>query len=107
MIQPDVARVGGITETMRIAAYCYAHRKPCVPHHFSTGILGAASIHVNASIPNSLFQETPAPGEGSILNTDLVTPGVQLDADGNIVIPKAPGLGIELNRDIFDKYRVE
>jgi L-alanine-DL-glutamate epimerase-like enolase superfamily enzyme len=78
-----------------------------VPHHFSTGILGAASIHVNAAIPNSLFQETTAPGEGSILNTDLVYPAVQLDENGNIVIPKAPGLGIELNKDVFDKYRVE
>lgn len=107
VVQPDVARVGGITETMRIAAYCYAHRKPCVPHHFSTGILGAASVHVNASIPNSLFQETPAPGEGSILNTDLITPAVQLDEDGCIVIPKGPGLGIELNKDVFDRYRVE
>jgi L-rhamnonate dehydratase len=107
VLQPDVARVGGITETMRIAALAYAHRKPAVPHHFSTGILGAASVHVNASIPNSLFQETPAPGEGSVLNTDLVIPKVQLDAQGCIVMPKGPGLGIELDMDVFDEHRVE
>jgi L-alanine-DL-glutamate epimerase-like enolase superfamily enzyme len=107
VLQPDVARAGGITETMRIAAYAHAHRKPVVPHHYSTGILGTASVHVNASIPNSLFQETPAPGEGSILNTDLVHPKVALDADGCIVIPKGPGFGIELDPDIIEKYRVD
>jgi L-alanine-DL-glutamate epimerase-like enolase superfamily enzyme len=106
VLQPDVARAGGITETMRIAAYAHAHRKPVVPHHYSTGILGTASVHVNASIPNGLFQETPAPGEGSILNTDLVHPKVALDAEGCIVMPTGPGLGIELDPDIVEKYRV-
>ncbi len=106
VLQPDVARAGGITETMRIAAYAHAHRKPVVPHHYSTGILGAASIHVNAAIPNGLFQETPAPGEGSILNTDLAQPPGSLDSDGCVVIPTGPGLGIELDQSIVDKYLV-
>ncbi len=107
VFQPDVARAGGITEVMRISAYAHAHRRPIVPHHFSTGILGAASIHVNASIPNGLFQETPAPGVGSVLNTDLVIPPVKLDDDGCIVIPPGPGLGIELDPDVVKTYRVE
>lgn len=106
VVQPDVARVGGITEAMRIAHFAHAHRRPTVPHHYSSGILGAASIHVNASIPNFLFQETPAPGEGSALNTDLVTPKVELDTAGCIVVPKGPGLGIELDMDVFNYYRV-
>ena len=106
VVQPDVARAGGVTETMRIAAFAYAHNVPCVPHHYSTGILGAVSVHVNASIPNRLFQETPAPGEGSALNTDLVVPAVKLDADGCIVIPPGPGLGIELDQEVFSRYRV-
>lgn len=107
ILQPDVARAGGITETMRISAFAHAHRTPIVPHHFSTGILGTASVHVNASIPNGLFQETPAIGVGSILNTDLVQPKVELDSEGCIVIPKGPGLGIELDQEIVEKYRVE
>ena len=106
VLQPDVSRVGGVTETMRIAALAHAHGRPVVPHHYSTVVLGAVSVHVNASIPNSLFQETPAPGEGSPLNVDLVVPRVQLDADGRIVIPTGPGLGIELDRDVFERYRV-
>jgi L-alanine-DL-glutamate epimerase-like enolase superfamily enzyme len=106
VLQPDVSRAGGVTETMRIAALGHAFGRPIVPHHFSTGILGAVSVHVNASIPNSLFQETPAPGEGSVLNTDLVHPAVQLDAGGCVVIPKGPGLGVELDQEVFAKYRV-
>lgn len=106
VLQPDVSRAGGVTETMRIAAMAQSYDRPVVPHHFKTGILGAVSVHINASIPNRLFQETPAPGQGSILNTDLVQPAVQLDVEGNIVIPKGPGLGVELDPDVFTKYRV-
>ena len=106
VLQPDVSRAGGVTEAMRIAALAQAHGRPCVPHHYSTGILGAVSVHVNASIPNRLFQETPAPGEGSPLNADLVVPPVRLDADGCIVIPPGPGLGIELDKEVFRRYRV-
>ena len=106
VIQPDVARAGGVTETLRIAAFAHAHGRPCVPHHYSTGILGAVSVHVNASIPNRLFQETPAPGEGSPLNAELVIPAVQLDTDGCVVIPNGPGLGIDLDPEVMQRYRV-
>ena len=106
VLQPDVARVGGITEAMRIAAFAYAHRKPVVPHMYSTGVLYTASVHVNASIPNMLFQETVAPGEGSELNTRLVHPPATLDADGCVVVPTGPGLGIELDEAVIEAYRV-
>jgi L-alanine-DL-glutamate epimerase-like enolase superfamily enzyme len=106
VLQPDVARVGGITETMRISAYAHAHKKPIVPHMYSTGILGAASVHINASIPNGLFQEWPAPGEGSELNSALIEPAITIDKDGFIIVPTGPGLGIELNKDVFEKYRI-
>ncbi len=106
VLQPDVARVGGISETMRIAAFAHAHKRPIVPHMYSTGILGAASVQVNAAIPNGLFQEWPAPGEGSELNTSLVEPAITIDAEGFIKVPTGPGLGISLNQDVFKKYRI-
>ena len=89
---------------MRIAALAAAHYRPIVPHHYSSGILGAVSVHINASIPNGLFQEWPA--EGSELNTALVDPAITIDGDGFIIIPEGPGLGVELNQEIFKKYRV-
>ena len=104
VLQPDVSRVGGVTETMRIAALAASHNRPIVPHHYSSGILGAVSVHINASIPNGLFQEWPA--EGSELNTALVDPAITIDKNGFIVIPEGPGLGVELNKEIFEKYRV-
>jgi len=106
VLQPDVSRCGGVTETMRIAAFAQAHQRPIVPHHYSSGILGAVSVHINASVPNMLFQEWPAPGEGSELNTSLVEPAIPIDKDGMIVLPTSPGLGVELNKDVFNKYRV-
>jgi L-rhamnonate dehydratase len=106
VLQPDISRAGGITETMRIAALALSRGRPVVPHNFKTGILGAATLHVNASIPNRMFHETPAPGEGSVLNTDLVHPRFELGGEGHCVIPTGPGLGIELDQEVFEQYRV-
>jgi len=63
-------------------------------------------VQVNAAIPNGLFQEWPAPGEGSELNTSLVEPAITIDAEGFIKVPTGPGLGISLNQDVFKKYRI-
>ena len=106
IVQPDVSRAGGLSESLRIADLVHRRGRLCVPHNFSTGILTAASLHLNAVIPNALFQEFPAPGEGSPLNSDLISPAFSVQA-GYLAIPGAPGLGVELVPDVVDRYRVE
>ncbi len=89
VVQPDISRAGGLTESQGIAELARRRGCSCVPHNFSTGILTAASLHLNAVIPRAIFQEFPAPGEGSPLNVDLVTPrfGVR---DGYLSIRRRP-----------------
>jgi L-rhamnonate dehydratase len=106
VVQPDVSRAGGLTESLRIAELAHRRGRACVPHNFSTGILTAASLHLNAVIPNALFQEFPAPGDGSVLNTDLVTPRFEVQG-GYLKIPSAPGLAVELVPEVVERYRVE
>jgi L-rhamnonate dehydratase len=106
IVQPDISRAGGITETMRIAALALSKGRPVVPHNFKTGILAAATLHLNASLPNRMFQETPAPGDGSVLNTDLIQPRLELDSDGRCILPSGPGLGVELDQEVFARFRV-
>ena len=57
LVQPDVTRCGGITEMLRIAEFARAHGVETVPHAWKSGIIKAASLHVNAVLPDALFQE--------------------------------------------------
>ena len=104
VVQPDVTRCGGITELVRIAAFAREHGVETVPHAWKSGIIKAASLHVNAVLPDATFQEycvadTP-------INQTLVKERMPLDADGFVAVPTGPGLGIELDEDVLERYRV-
>ena len=51
LVQPDVTRCGGITETLRIAELAHSQGKETVPHAWKSGIIKAASLHCNAVMP--------------------------------------------------------
>ncbi len=104
LVQPDVTRCGGITELLRIAALARDHGVETVPHAWKSGIIKAASLHVNAVLPDGTFQEycvadTP-------INQTLVKERMPVDADGFIAVPTGPGLGVELDEDVLERYRV-
>jgi L-rhamnonate dehydratase len=104
VLQPDVTRCGGITELLRIAQYAKSVGKVCVPHAWKSGIIKAASLHVNAVLPDAWFQEycvadTP-------LNTRLTRQTFPLH-DGYVDVPTAPGLGVELDPDVLEQYSVK
>jgi len=104
VIQPDVTRCGGITEILRIAELARQRGVACVPHAWKSGIIKAASLHVNAVLPDALFQEycvaqTP-------LNTSLTRERLPIDKDGMVAVPDGPGLGISLDEEVVERYRV-
>jgi L-alanine-DL-glutamate epimerase-like enolase superfamily enzyme len=104
LVQPDVTRCGGITEWLRIAELAREHGVETVPHAWKSGIIKAASLQCNAVIPDALFQEycvadTP-------INQTLVMERMPLDADGYVAVPTGPGLGIELDEEVLERYRV-
>ena len=104
LVQPDVTRCGGITELIRIGALAREHGVETVPHAWKSGIIKAASLHANAVLPDATFQEycvadTP-------INQTLVKERMPLDADGFVAVPTGPGLGIELDEEVLERYRV-
>lgn len=104
VIQPDLARCGGLTEGKKIAYMAYDRHKKIVPHAFKTNILMAASTHFAAAIPNGFLIEHTV--SASPLARDLVTEPVKFE-DGHVVVPSdRPGLGIELNEEVIRRYRV-
>jgi L-rhamnonate dehydratase len=104
VVQPDVSRAGGFTEVQRIAELAAMAGLPCVPHAWSTGILKAATAHMNAAIPNALFMEFCV-WKGP-LNDELTEPRIWIDGNGDVEIPTGPGLGVTLRDDVVDRYRV-
>lgn len=103
VIQPDVAFCGGLTVCAKVSAMAEAAGRRCVPHCFSTGINLAASLHWMASTRGGDLVEyclRPSP-----LMRKLVRNLPPLK-DGRVGVPSGPGLGIELDEEIVEKYRV-
>ena len=95
-IQPDVTKVGGLSEEYRIAMHAYDHSILFVPHGWNTAVGLAADLQLVAAVPTARWVEyiTPAP-----YIEDIVAEPFALDADGLLAIPEAPGLGVAWNRD--------
>lgn len=103
VVQPDVAFCGGLTVCRQVSDMCQTHSRRAVPHCFSTGINLAASLHWMASIPDGDLVEyclRPSP-----LMRKLVKNLPPL-VDGRVPVPDGPGLGIELDQNIIDEFRV-
>jgi L-alanine-DL-glutamate epimerase-like enolase superfamily enzyme len=105
IIQPDVTRVGGISEMLKIAQIADDRGLKTVPHAWKSGIIKAASLHVNAVLSEALFQEycvaqTP-------IAQDLVVQKLPIEADGYVAVPSEPGLGVELDWDVVERLRVQ
>lgn len=104
IVQPDVIWSGGITECRRIAALAQAHRLPVIPHVFSSAVATIANLHFIASIPNGgllEFDQNPNP-----LRSDLFVEPIEVTPQGTVALPDRPGLGVTLNQDTIDRYRV-
>ncbi len=102
--QPDVGRVGGITEAMRVVQMAQDRGKIVVPHCWKTGIGIAATAHVAFASPNCRFIEfLPAKLAESRLRRELVAEELRIEG-GVVLPPQRPGLGIKLNQDAVARY---
>jgi L-rhamnonate dehydratase len=105
VLQPDVARAGGLTGMRRIAELAAVRGVEVVPHCWKTGINAAAARHLQAACPNVPLVEMLSPDLfDSPLRRDLVCPEVEL-RDGRLPLPDSPGLGVELVPEIVEAYR--
>jgi D-galactarolactone cycloisomerase len=102
IIQPDATKCGGLSEARRIAWLADDLGLLCVPHGWNTAIGVAADLQLAAALPVARYVEylVPCP----YIEELLVEP-FQIDADGYLVIPERPGLGIEVDRERLERYR--
>lgn len=105
IVQPDIGRVGGITEAKRVADYATIRKRLIVPHCWKSGIGIAASVHLAAACPKVPFVEfLPSELSESPIRRELVKDEFRLEG-GTIPLPSEPGLGIELNEEAVQKYK--
>lgn len=103
VVLPDLQKVGGAFEAMRIAEFADSYNIPVAPHNISSPVGTLASVHFAASIPNFIALEYHA-SDVPFWN-DLVQMASQpLIADGYIAVPEGPGLGVELNEEVARRY---
>lgn len=104
VLQPDVGRVGGFTEIQKVAQIAEDRGLLVVPHCWKSGIGIAATAHFAAATRCCPYIEfLPADLCQSRLRKELVTQELEM-IDGQITLPKKPGLGIELNRDALEHF---
>ncbi len=105
IVQPDVIWTGGITESRKVAALAQAFGMTVIPHVFSSAVASIANMHFIASLPNAgllEFDQNPNP-----LRTELFEESIQPMADGTVCLPERPGLGVTLNQETVDRYRID
>jgi len=112
--QPSLDYVGGVTGATRVAALVEAFNKDLVPHALGPPINYAASLHVAAASPACSLIEF------GVLDEDIDDPGryvagpyianqdaIYVQDGGSVEPPDEPGLGITLDDDTVEEYRVD
>lgn len=111
IIQPDVAIIGGFTEAKKVEAMASANYVGVSPHMWGSSILLAATLHWQATIPDAKMSLNQLP---TLFECDMTENGCRtelavepiLPEDGYLAVPQGPGLGIEINRKVLEKYSV-
>lgn len=100
-VQPDVSHAGGISELRKIAAMADSCCIPFCPHNPSGPVANAATLHLAASTPNFYLLETMATDVP--WRAEVSTEDVRM-ADGAMLVPTGPGLGIDLCEEAIARY---
>lgn len=101
IVQPDVTKVGGISEERRIASMAQDYDIRFIPHGWNTTVGLAADLHLASAFPDTDLVEYLI---GSPFIDEITVGGWKLDADSMLPIPTNPGLGITLDPDVLKKY---
>lgn len=103
IIQPDLSHAGGITEVRKIAAMAEAHDVALAPHCPLGPIALASCLNVDAVSYNAFIQEQSMGihyNVGKSVLDYVHNKGDFAFTDGYVQLPKRPGLGVEVNKEL-------
>ena len=101
--QPDISMAGGFTEVLRIARMAKARGKRLVPHGYKTNILIAANLAFLAQHDDEEVLEYST--SDSPLRWELTNESFNIQSDGTVRVPSAPGLGVSLSDAALAKFK--
>ena len=111
ILQPDTCAAGGISECKKIADMANAFGIRVNPHVWGTGVALAASLQLIAALPHNPpalhpveppleFDQSDHPIRMAVIEEPII------QRAGWVDVPKQPGLGIEIDRQAIEKFRV-
>jgi galactonate dehydratase len=95
-VRPDLGLAGGLTHCKKIAAIAESYHAAVVSHNFLGPVLTAASVHLDAAIPNFLVQEYSMIDEGPA--SAAYCSSLQRHG-GYLLLPEEAGLGVRIDRN--------
>jgi D-galactarolactone cycloisomerase len=101
IVQPDVTKVGGISESRRIAWMAQDNGVRFIPHGWNTAVGLAVDLQLASAFSDVDLVEYLT---GSPYIDEITVGGWKLDEDGMLPIPDKPGLGLDLDMDAVAKY---
>jgi L-alanine-DL-glutamate epimerase-like enolase superfamily enzyme len=112
VLQPDVHRAGGLTETKRIADLASTHDVPVIPHSGTNPTLHFIAAATNAPMAEFFpipewYTERQPEGERESTYADAIYADPPTPTDGELPLPPGPGIGAELNRDALAEFALE
>ncbi|MEM3671381.1 MAG: mandelate racemase/muconate lactonizing enzyme family protein [Thermoprotei archaeon] len=100
IVQPDVARVGGITECRKILSLAEAYGKPVT---FHVGLSGfgarAAGLHFSANTPPDMFLNYEYYYFDNPLVSRLLRHPIEVMVGDMVKVPEGNGLGLDVNEE--------
>ena len=107
--QPDVVLSLGISGARTLAELALRRNRWFTPHTWTNGIGVLANLHVCAGVGGGPYLEFPfdPPGWTPERRDFMLAQPVAIDADGCVVVPDAPGLGIELDEESIAFHAVD
>ena len=101
ILQFPLGRVGGILEAKKIAGMAEAYYAQIAPHLYAGPIEAIANIQIDTCSPNFLLQESIETWGG--FYAEILKEPIKWE-EGYIIPPDKPGLGVELNEEVVEKY---
>jgi L-alanine-DL-glutamate epimerase-like enolase superfamily enzyme len=101
IVQPDVCKVGGVSEERKIGWMAQEYGVKLIPHGWNTAVGLAADLHLASALMDTDRVEYL---QGSPYIDDIKQGGWQLDEEGMLPVPDSPGLGLELDWEMVERY---
>lgn len=107
--QMDVVLSLGMSRSRMVAELAQHRNRQFTPHSWTNGIGVLANLHVSAGVGGAPYFEFPYDPDGwTARRRDfMLTEPVWIDAEGYLNVPQSPGLGVSLDEDAIQRWRVQ